>query len=82
MRGCGPSWLRCCTTCSRAKASFSRGLLDPDAVAATIREHEQQKADRTDHLLGLINLEIWCRLYLDGQSASGVADSLRESLAA
>jgi asparagine synthase (glutamine-hydrolysing) len=59
-----------------------RGLLDPDAVAATIREHEQQQADRTDHLLGLINLEIWCRLYLDGQSASGVADSLRESLAA
>jgi len=59
-----------------------RGLLDPDAVEATIREHEQQKADRTDHLLGLINLEIWCRMYLDGQSATGVADSLRESLAA
>jgi asparagine synthase (glutamine-hydrolysing) len=59
-----------------------RGLLDPDVVAATIREHEQQKADRTDHLLGLVNLEIWCRLYLDGQSASGVADSLREVLAA
>ena len=49
---------------------------------STIHEHEQQKADRTDHLLGLINLEIWCRLYLDGQSASGVADSLRETLAA
>ena len=48
----------------------------------TIGEHEQQKADRTDHLLSLINLEIWCRLYLDGQSAAGVADSLRESLAA
>jgi asparagine synthase (glutamine-hydrolysing) len=59
-----------------------RGLLDPDVVQATIREHEQQKSDRTDHLLGLINLEIWCRMYLDGQSAAGVADSLREALAA
>ena len=54
-----------------------RGLLDPDAVERTIREHEQQKADRTDHLLALINLEIWCRLYLDGQSAAGVADRLQ-----
>ena len=59
-----------------------RGLLNPDAVEATIREHEQQKADRTDHLLGLINLEIWCRLYLDGQSATGMAECLRETLAA
>ena len=59
-----------------------RGLLDPDAVERTIREHEQQKADRTDHLLSLINLEIWCRLYLDGQSAGGVADQLKQALAA
>ncbi len=59
-----------------------RGLLDPDSVATTIREHEQQRADRTDHLLALINLEIWCRLYLDGRSAVGVADDLRQALAA
>jgi len=66
-----------------SRASIERrGLLDPDAVQAIIREHEQQRADRTDHLLGLINLEIWCRMYLDGESASGVADSLREALAA
>jgi len=59
-----------------------RGLLDPDAVERTIREHEQQRADRTDHLLALINLEIWCRLYLDGQSTAGVADHLKQALAA
>ena len=59
-----------------------RGLLDPEAVERTIREHEQQKADRTDHLLGLINLEIWCRLYLDGRSAGDVAYQLRQALAA
>jgi asparagine synthase (glutamine-hydrolysing) len=59
-----------------------RGLLDADAVERTIREHEQQRADRTDHLLALINLEIWCRLYLDGRTATGIADELREALAA
>jgi asparagine synthase (glutamine-hydrolysing) len=59
-----------------------RGLFDPAAVERTIREHEQQRADRTDHLLSLINLEIWCRLYLDGESTSGVADHLKQALAA
>ena len=59
-----------------------RGLLDPDAVERTIREHEQQRADRTDHLLALINLEIWCRLYLDGETAAGVAGDLKQALAA
>jgi len=59
-----------------------RGLLDPDAVELTIREHQQQRADRTDNLLALINLELWCRLYLDGQTATGVADQLKQTLAA
>ena len=55
------------------EAIVRRGLFDPDAVMRTIQEHEQQRADRTDHLLSLINLEIWCRMYLDGRSAAGVA---------
>jgi asparagine synthase (glutamine-hydrolysing) len=59
-----------------------RGLLDPDAVQRAVREHEQNQADRTDHLLALINLELWCRLYLDGASTAGVTDELRASLAA
>jgi asparagine synthase (glutamine-hydrolysing) len=59
-----------------------RGLLDPQAVQRTIREHEQQQADRSDHLLALINLELWCRLYLDGASTAGLRDELRASLAA
>ena len=59
-----------------------RGLLDPAAVERTIREHELQRADRTDHLLAMINLEVWCRLYLDGESPAGVADHLKQALAA
>jgi asparagine synthase (glutamine-hydrolysing) len=59
-----------------------RGLLDPEAVQRTIQEHNQQQVDRTDHLLALINLELWCRLYLDGASTAGLVDELRASVAA
>lgn len=59
-----------------------RGILDADAVAQTISEHQSLQADRTDHLLSLLNLEIWCRLYLDSSSVAAVTDQLRTSLAA
>ena len=59
-----------------------RGLLDPQAVADMIRQHVRQEADRTDHLLALVNLEIWCRMYLDGESPAAVTDDLRGSIAA
>jgi asparagine synthase (glutamine-hydrolysing) len=59
-----------------------RGLLDPQAVARIVREHERQEADRTDHLLALVNLEIWCRMYLDGETPAAVTDDLRGSMAA
>jgi asparagine synthase (glutamine-hydrolysing) len=59
-----------------------RGLLDSQAVQRTIGEHERQEADRTDHLLALVNLELWCRLYLDGATTAGLTDELRASLAA
>jgi asparagine synthase (glutamine-hydrolysing) len=59
-----------------------RGLLDPDAVQRTVRQHELQQEDRTDHLLALMNLELWCRLYLDGVSTGDLTDELRGSLAA
>jgi asparagine synthase (glutamine-hydrolysing) len=59
-----------------------RGLLNPQAVAQLVREHELQTADRTDHLLALVNLEIWCRMYLDGETPAAVTEELRGSMAA
>jgi asparagine synthase (glutamine-hydrolysing) len=59
-----------------------RGLLDPQAVARVVREHERNAEDRTDHLLALLSLEIWCRMYLDGESPAALTDELRESVAA
>jgi asparagine synthase (glutamine-hydrolysing) len=59
-----------------------RGLLDPEAVAVIVDEHERQTADRTDHLLALVSLEIWCRMYLDGESPAAVTEELSARVAA
>jgi asparagine synthase (glutamine-hydrolysing) len=42
-----------------------RGFFDWDAVQGIIESHRAQRNDHTDHLLALINLELWCRIFLD-----------------
>jgi asparagine synthase (glutamine-hydrolysing) len=54
----------------------ARGLLRWDTVARTIALHEASREDHTDHLLALMNLELWCRLYLDGRSVDDVTVEL------
>ncbi len=54
----------------------ARGLFDPAAVQTVMREHLSQQADHTDHLQALLNLELWCRLYLDGHSVEQVKNDL------
>src|SRR2546423_1745628 len=43
-----------------------RGLWDPVVVRGIISDHRHQRRDHTDHLLALINLELWSRIFLDG----------------
>ena len=50
-----------------------RGLLNWAVVEETVALHEASKEDHTDHLLSLINLEVWARMYLDGRSSEDVA---------
>jgi len=42
-----------------------RGIFDSATVQQIISDHETQRRDRTDHLLSLINLELWSRIFLD-----------------
>jgi asparagine synthase (glutamine-hydrolysing) len=42
-----------------------RGIFDPAAVQSIITAHDSQRRDHTDHLLSLINLELWSRIFLD-----------------
>jgi len=58
-----------------------RGIFNWDFVNRTIELHRTNQADHTDHLLSLVNLEIWSRIYLDGRAPSDVTDELAIGLA-
>ena len=59
----------------------SRGLLHAAPIARLIADHRANRIDGTDKLLALLNLEIWCRVYLDGRTPADVADELEEAVA-
>jgi asparagine synthase (glutamine-hydrolysing) len=58
----------------------ARGLLDHAVVRQVIAAHEQNREDHTDHLIALLNLEIWCRIYLDQRSPDDIALELAEAI--
>jgi asparagine synthase (glutamine-hydrolysing) len=53
-----------------------RGLLNWRAIESMLALHQTGRQDFTDHIMTLLTLEIWCRLFLDGRSAPDVADEL------
>lgn len=53
-----------------------RGLFDWQYVDRIRRQHMSNQEDHTDHLLSLMNLELWCRLYLDGEQAEAVTERM------
>lgn len=53
-----------------------RGLFDPAVVQEAIGLHEASRRDYSDHLQLLMNLEIWCRIFLDGRAPEDVATEL------
>jgi asparagine synthase (glutamine-hydrolysing) len=60
------------------KTVESRGLLSWPGVQRALEAHDAGREDYTDLVLVLVNLEIWCRLFLDRRSSSDVADELNE----
>jgi asparagine synthase (glutamine-hydrolysing) len=54
-----------------------RGLFRHDVIAALMADHEANRADGTDGLLSLMNLEIWSRIYLDRREPGDVAAELK-----
>jgi asparagine synthase (glutamine-hydrolysing) len=63
------------------KSIKSRGLFNPQAVFQVKQQHLAQQADHSDHLQALMNLELWCRLYLDGDSVDQLKDELLQAAA-
>lgn len=52
----------------------ARGLFSWPAVQSMIAEHRARQRDYTDNLLALINLELWCRIFLDGDDWETVTE--------
>jgi asparagine synthase (glutamine-hydrolysing) len=55
-----------------------RGFFSWEQIERTIQMHRSNQRDYTDHLLALMNFELWCRVYLDGAALSDVTESLRD----
>ena len=59
-----------------------RGIFRWKQVHETIESHKARRQDHTDHLLALINLELWQRIFLDGNGFQTVLNSSAASEAA
>jgi asparagine synthase (glutamine-hydrolysing) len=59
-----------------------RGLFNSAFVREIVAKHNAQKSDYSDHLLALINLELWCRIFFDGQDHNDVTETMSEMMVA
>lgn len=60
----------------------ARGLVAWPAVREAMQLHDANREDYTDLLTVLVNLEIWCRVFIDNRGAGDVADELRDRMLA
>jgi asparagine synthase (glutamine-hydrolysing) len=58
-----------------APRTLERRLFDADAVCRLADEHRTGQAEHGDRLWLLINLEIWQRLFLDGEPAADISQA-------
>jgi len=59
--------------------SEQRTLFKPEAVAQLLSEHRSRKRDHTDRLWRLLNLELWCRVFLDREAPADIPSPLAQS---
>jgi asparagine synthase (glutamine-hydrolysing) len=64
------------------RAVEARGLFSWPAIEETMALHVASREDHTDHLMALLNLEIWAQIYLDGRAHSDLADELTAEVSA
>jgi asparagine synthase (glutamine-hydrolysing) len=51
-----------------SERALGRGLFRPEAIRALVAEHVAGHANHDERLWALLNLEIWQRIYLDGEA--------------
>ena len=50
-----------------------RGLFDPACTRNIVNEHSARVRDHTERLWALVNVEIWHRIFIDGESPDDIA---------
>jgi asparagine synthase (glutamine-hydrolysing) len=58
-----------------APRALDRGLFDPGYVRLLVAEHRQGVRDHSDRLWMLVNLELWQRIFMEGERPEQVAGS-------
>ncbi len=58
------------------RAVEARGLFHWPVIEETMALHQASREDHTDHLMALLNLEIWAQIFLDGRAPDDLADEL------
>ena len=53
-----------------------RGIFRADAVARLVRDHTERKRDTSMQIWALLMIEVWQRMYIDGDSELTVQESL------
>jgi asparagine synthase (glutamine-hydrolysing) len=53
-----------------------RGIFRPEAVAKLLTDHNENRRDNALKLWALLMLEVWQRMYLDGESESSVRNGM------
>jgi asparagine synthase (glutamine-hydrolysing) len=56
-----------------APRTVARGLFDPSALRRLVEEHRRAATEHADRLWLLVNLEIWQRIFVDGEDPRGIA---------
>jgi asparagine synthase (glutamine-hydrolysing) len=65
-----------------SERALSRGLFDVSAVRALVAEHMAGSANHDERLWALLNLEVWHRLWIDGEPMNDVQRAMRASTTA
>jgi len=59
--------------CVLGERAAARGIFARDAVERIVREHDAGELDHSERLWSLVNLELWHRIFLDGEAPSDMA---------
>jgi asparagine synthase (glutamine-hydrolysing) len=57
----------------------NRGVFDWSCIESIREAHRLNRQDHTDHLLSLMNFELWARIYLDGASSAELTEQFAEA---